>query len=97
MVEVKGVVADPFRGGALTGTRWKRRGGQHGLTAPLDRRALQPVGSRHILLRMLNNLRNTFVAMDDPRHLATLARLRSAFPELAHEKAEYARWLRHWN
>lgn len=99
MVECDGVVADPFRGGVRyteheVEAAWQAN---TGLTAPLDRRALQPVGSRHILLRMLNNLRNTFVAMDDPRHLATLARLRSAFPELAHEKAEYARWLRHWN
>ena len=46
---------------------------------------------------MLNNLKNTFVAMDDPVPLRTLAKLRSAFPELSHEHAEYSRWLRHWN
>jgi hypothetical protein len=68
-----------------------------GLVEPLDLRLLAPVSDRGILLRMLNNLKNTFVAMDDPVPLQTLAALRSAFPELAHEQAEYARWLRHWN
>jgi hypothetical protein len=46
---------------------------------------------------MLNNLKNTFVAMDDPVPLQTLARLREAFVELGAERAEHARWLRHWN
>ena len=99
MVECEGVVADPFRSGARYAAgevegAWQRN---TGFTQPLDPRARAPVGTRHILLRMLNNLRNTFVSMDDPRPLAVLARLRGAFPELAHEKAEYARWLRHWN
>jgi hypothetical protein len=37
-----------------------------GLTMPLDRRMLQPTHTRSILLRMLNNLKNTLVAMDEP-------------------------------
>lgn len=91
--------ADPFHGGRTFHAdevehEWRRI---TGIKHPLDRRMLQPVGTRSILLRMLNNLKNTFVAMDDPGPLATLATLRGAFPELADEKAEYARWLRHWN
>jgi hypothetical protein len=73
---------------------WQRITGLH---EPLDQRLLRPVSSRSILLRMLNNLKNTFVAMDDPVPLKVLATLRGAFPELEHERAEYARWLRHWN
>jgi regulator of sirC expression with transglutaminase-like and TPR domain len=93
------VFGDPFHGGrqyslddvepvwhTMTGTR-----------DPLDPRLLEPAMDRSILLRMLNNLKNTFVAMDDPVPLRVLARLRGAFPELAHERAEYGRWLRHWN
>jgi hypothetical protein len=68
-----------------------------GLQDRLEPRMLAPVPQRGILLRMLNNLKATFVAMDDPVPLRTLAVLRSAFPELAQERAEYARWLRHWN
>ena len=99
MIESGGVYADPFHGGRryaadelepmwqlITGTR-----------DPLDRRQVQPVHERSILLRILNNLKNTFVEMDEPGPLRTLAKLRGAFPELAHERGEYARWLRHWN
>jgi hypothetical protein len=68
-----------------------------GVRDRLDPQLLEPALERSILLRMLNNLKNTFVAMDDPAPLRVLARLRGAFPELAHERAEYARWLRHWN
>ena len=67
------------------------------MTVPLDRRLVQPTHTRSILLRMLNNLKNTLVAMDEPGPLGTLAKLRGAFPELANERAEHARWLRHWN
>ncbi len=99
VVECEGRYADPFHLGRLY-TRdelepmWRR---VTGLSEPLDPRLLGPVSDRGILLRMLNNLKNTFVAMDDPVPLRTLATLRGAFPELAHERAEYARWLRHWN
>lgn len=91
--------ADPFHGGRRYSAdelepAWQRI---TGLTAPLDRRLLQPTHTRSILLRMLNNLKNTLVAMDEPLPLQVLARLRGAFPELAQERAEHARWLRHWN
>jgi regulator of sirC expression with transglutaminase-like and TPR domain len=99
VVECDGVYADPFHGGATYSLdelepAWQRI---TGLAGPLDRRLIQPLSSRSILLRMLNNLKNTFVAMDDPVPLRVLAKLRGAFPELEHERAEYARWLRHWN
>jgi regulator of sirC expression with transglutaminase-like and TPR domain len=99
LVECEGRFADPYHLGRMY-TRdelepaWRR---MTGLSEPLDVRLLAPVSDRGIVLRMLNNLKNTFVAMDDPVPLRTLATLRSAFPELAHERAEYARWLRHWN
>jgi regulator of sirC expression with transglutaminase-like and TPR domain len=99
IIECDGVYADPFHGGATYSIdelepEWQRI---TGLREPLDRRLIQPVSSRSVLLRMLNNLKNTFVAMDDPAPLRVLAKLRGAFPELEHERAEYARWLRHWN
>ena len=50
-----------------------------------------------LLLRVLNNLKNTFVALDEPLPLRTLATLRGAFPELSGEGPEHARWLRFWN
>ena len=68
-----------------------------GITGDLERRFVQPTHTRSILLRMLNNLKNILVAMDEPGPLSTLATLRGAFPELAQERAEHARWLRHWN
>ena len=58
---------------------------------------LVPTHPRSILLRMLNNLKATLVAMDDPVPLRVLSRLRGAFPELAAEQKEHARWVRHWN
>ncbi|MFZ4718495.1 MAG: transglutaminase family protein [Ilumatobacteraceae bacterium] len=99
LVECDGVYADPFHLGRLITAdelepAWQR---MTGIRDRLDPRLLSPVPQRGILLRMLNNLKNTFVAMDEPAPLRTLAKLRSAFPELAHERAEYARWLRHWN
>jgi regulator of sirC expression with transglutaminase-like and TPR domain len=91
--------ADPFYGGRHYSLdelepAWRRI---TGLSDRLDGRHLQPAHTRSILLRMLNNLKQTFVAMDDPLPLRTLARLRGAFVELAPERTEHARWLRHWN
>jgi len=91
--------ADPFDGGRIVAADeledlWRRA---TGLRDPFDERLLQPAHPRMVLLRMLNNLKQTLVALDDPAQLAILARLRSAFPELEAERAEYARWLRHWN
>lgn len=91
--------ADPFNGGrtfrseAVEG-EWQRQVGQR---RHLDPAMLAATSPRLIALRMLNNLRNTLVAGSDPLALAGLVRLRSAFPELAHEEREHIRWMRHWN
>ena len=99
LVVCDGEYADPFHGGdryALDELEpaWRRI---TGMTTALDRRLVQPTHTRSILLRMLNNLKNTMVAIDEPVQLQVLAKLRAAFPELAGEHAEHARWLRHWN
>jgi regulator of sirC expression with transglutaminase-like and TPR domain len=99
LVRCGDVFGDPFHSGRQY-TRDELEPAWHAMTGvrdPLDQRLLEPTLERSILMRMLNNLKNTFVAMDDPVPLRVLARLRGAFPELAHERAEYARWLRHWN
>ncbi len=98
LVVCEGEYADPFHGGGRytpdeLEPAWQRI---TGMTA-LDRRLVQPTHTRSILLRMLNNLKNTMVAIDDPAQLQVLAKLRAAFAELASEHGEHARWLRHWN
>jgi regulator of sirC expression with transglutaminase-like and TPR domain len=99
LVVCEGEYADPFHGGGRYSPDelepvWRRI---TGLTTSLDKRLVQPTHTRSILLRMLNNLKNTMVALDEPRQLQVLAKLRAAFPELAGEHGEYANWLRHWN
>ncbi len=99
LVVCEGVYADPFHGGGHYSPdelepAWRRI---TGMTTALDRRLVQPTHTRSILLRMLNNLKNTMVAIDEPLQLQVLAKLREAFPELAGEHGEHARWLRHWN
>ena len=99
LVVCDGEYADPFHGGVRYAPdelepSWRRI---TGMTTSLDRRLVQPTHTRSILLRMLNNLKNTMVAIDEPVQLKVLAKLRAAFPELASEHGEYARWLRHWN
>lgn len=94
-----GEYADPFHGGRRYSEgelepAWRRITGMNGA---LDAGVVQPTHTRSILLRMLNNLKNILVAMDEPGPLSVLATMRSAFPELAQERAEHARWLRHWN
>jgi len=91
--------ADPFHGGRIYAAdevevAWRR---STGLRHAFDPRLLHPTHARSILLRMLNNLKATLVAMDDPGPLRVLSRLRGAFPELASETKEHARWVRHWN
>ena len=90
---------DPFQAGRIheaheVEAAWRRN---TGLQHAFDPRLLHPTHTRSILLRMLNNLKATLVAMDDPGPLRVLARLRGAFPELAAETKEHARWVRHWN
>ena len=99
LVVCDGEFADPFHGGGRYSPdelepAWRRI---TGMTTALDRRLVQPTHTRSILLRMLNNLKNTMVAIDEPLQLQVLAKLRNAFPELASERGEHARWLRHWN
>ena len=90
---------DPFHAGRIYAADEVEGAWRHstGLRDPFDPRLLQPAHSRSILLRMLNNLKSTLVAMDDPAPLHVLSRLRGAFPELAAEQKEHARWVRHWN
>ena len=99
VIMCNGEYADPFHGGRRYSAdelepAWRRI---TGMTSDLERRFVQPTHTRSILLRMLNNLKNILVAMDEPGPLSVLATLRGAFPELAQERAEHARWLRHWN
>ena len=99
LVVCEGEYADPFHGGGRYASdelepAWRRI---TGMSTALDRRLVQPTHTRSILLRMLNNLKNTMVAIDEPLQLQVLAKLRAAFTELASEHGEYARWLRHWN
>lgn len=99
LVVCDGEYADPFHGGDRytpddLEPAWRRI---TGMATGFDRRLVQPTHTRSILLRMLNNLKNTMVAIDDPLQLQVLAKLREAFPELASEQSEHARWLRHWN
>ena len=99
LIMCNGEFADPFHGGRRYSAdelepAWQRI---TGMSVPLDRRLVQATHTRSILLRMLNNLKNTLVAMDEPGPLSILAKLRGAFPELMQERAEHARWLRHWN
>lgn len=99
LIVCEGEYADPFHGGDRytpdeLEPAWRRI---TGMATGLDRRLVQPTHTRSILLRILNNLKNTMVAIDEPLQLKVLAKLRAAFPELANERAEHARWLRQWN
>lgn len=98
MVECRGRYGDPFRGsppfdGDNLIDRWR---GNTGRSGPLDPRLLTPVDDRSVVLRMLNNLTQVFVETPD-RRLASMVRLRAAFPELESEEANHREWMRHWN
>ena len=58
---------------------------------------LAPTSERDIVLRILNNLKQSLVARHEPVLLARLAALRCAFPELSEERHEHRRWMRHFN
>ncbi len=94
-----GTFADPFGGGmrydeAGMITSWEQRtGGGVAFRAAM----LTPTGAHDIVLRILNNLKQSLLARDEPVLLARLATLRAAFPELAGEGDEHRRWLRHFN
>jgi regulator of sirC expression with transglutaminase-like and TPR domain len=91
--------ADPFHGGTILdreqlASTWRRLTSSSG---EVTRGMVIPTPTRSIMLRMLNNLKNTLVQRDDAVALAVLAKLRAGFPELADERSEHARWMRHFN
>ncbi len=73
---------------------WKQRMGNDAAFRPS---MLIPTGAHEIMLRMLNNLKHSLVTRDEPVLLARLVPLRAAFPELASERGEHRRWMRHFN
>jgi regulator of sirC expression with transglutaminase-like and TPR domain len=94
-----GTFADPFGAGmrydeAGMISSWEQRMGGN---AAFRRAMLSPIGTHDIVLRILNNLKQSLVTRDQPVLLARLAPLRAAFPELAGERDEHRRWLRHFN
>jgi regulator of sirC expression with transglutaminase-like and TPR domain len=94
-----GTFADPFGGGmrydeAGMITSWEQRMGGDAAFRPA---MLSPIGAHDIVLRILNNLKQSLTTRDQPVLLARLAPLRAAFPELVAERDEHRRWLRHFN
>jgi regulator of sirC expression with transglutaminase-like and TPR domain len=94
-----GTFADPFGGGVRYDeagmiASWEQRMGGDATFRPS---MLSPIGAHEIVLRILNNLKQSLVTRDEPVLLARLAPLRAAFPELAGERDEHRRWLRHFN
>jgi regulator of sirC expression with transglutaminase-like and TPR domain len=94
-----GTFADPFGGGVRYDeagmiASWEQRMGGDATFRPS---MLAPTGAHEIVLRILNNLKQSLVTRDEPVLLARLAPLRAAFPELAAERDEHRRWLRHFN
>jgi regulator of sirC expression with transglutaminase-like and TPR domain len=91
--------ADPFGGGVrydeagMIASWQQRMGDSVGFRSAM----LTPVSAHDIVLRILNNLKQSLVTRDEPVLLARLAPLRAAFPELAAERGEHRRWLRHFN
>ena len=65
--------------------------------AAFHRSMLATTPAREIVLRILNNLKHSLLARDQPVLLARLAKLRAAFPELEDEAAERRTWMRHFN
>ena len=94
-----GTFADPFGRGLRYDeqgmvTSWKQRMGGGATFRPT---MLAPAGAHEIMLRILNNLKASLVDRDQPVLLARLVPLRTAFAELASERGEHRRWLRHFN
>ena len=94
-----GTYADPFGHGVRFDevgmiTSWQERIGDE---TAFRRSLLATTPAREIVLRMLNNLKHSLVAREEPILLARLAPLRSAFPELAAEDDERRQWMRHFN
>lgn len=93
------VFGDPFNSGTVYDrsgvvSAWHRLVGDG---HPFDELHLTPVDDRTVLIRMLNNLRALYSRGHDPQALYALSVMRGGFAELAHEAAEHARWVRHFN
>jgi regulator of sirC expression with transglutaminase-like and TPR domain len=94
-----GTFADPFGHGlrydeaGMIASWHSRMGGE----ATFRPSMLTPTGAHEIVLRILNNLKHSLVSRDEPVLLARLVPLRAAFPELASERVEHRRWMRHFN
>ena len=84
--------ADPF-----TGERMDRHGVRRRFDSMArgrlawDDRYLRPTSARMVLVRILGNLRASYGRRHDMLHLALVARLRAAIPELHAEQAGVAR------
>ncbi len=94
-----GTFADPFGRGlrydeAGMVASWQQRMGN---AAGFRPSMLAPTGAREIVLRILNNLKQSLVNRDETVLLARLAPLRAAFPELVDERGEHREWMRHFN
>ena len=94
-----GTYADPFGNGVRYDeagmiSSWHRR---MGADAAFRRSMLVTTNTREIVLRILNNLKQSLLSRDQPVLLARLAPLRAAFPELADEGSEHRQWMRHFN
>jgi regulator of sirC expression with transglutaminase-like and TPR domain len=94
-----GRFADPFGAGVRYDesgmiASWKQRMGDDAAFRPS---MLRRTGAHDIVLRILNNLKQSLVTRDEPVLLARLAPLRAAFPELSDERDEHRQWLRHFN
>jgi regulator of sirC expression with transglutaminase-like and TPR domain len=94
-----GTFADPFGRGlrydeAGMVSSWQRRMGGDAAFRPS---MLNATPAREIVLRILNNLKHSLVDRDDSLRLARLTPMRAAFPELADERDEHRRWMRHFN
>jgi regulator of sirC expression with transglutaminase-like and TPR domain len=87
------VIVDPFNQGRLLDTealgRLLRQGN---VRAPLSSDMLEPARTRHIVARMLMNLRGIYASRGDgPRLLLTLDRLIDLLPDLSAELLERAK------
>jgi regulator of sirC expression with transglutaminase-like and TPR domain len=87
------VVIDPFNQGRLLDT--EALAGllrQNNVRAPLSHEMLEPARTRHIVARMLMNLRGIYASRGDaPRLLLTLDRLIDLLPDLSSELIERAK------
>lgn len=87
------VIVDPFHGGRLLDreglSRLLKRAN---VRAPLTHDMLEPARTRHVVARMLMNLRGIYTSRgDEPRLLLTLDRLIDLLPELSSELVERAK------